>query len=253
MPQFIDQPEAIRMLLLLERWRPAVKKTVSILVGDTDAGLLRLLKRALPASSYTLLHIPSGGLVERITVQSPDLVFLSSDDLDTCAAIRRRWQHLPIVILESEADEQVAVRALNQGADDYIGAPFGMDELAARVRALLRRTQENNIEGEEPEVVQSSDGYLSLNTVSRQVLVGGQAVRLTPTEFELLRQLMLHAGKVLTHRDLLRRVWGPEYGDEDDYVRVYIRQLRCKVEAEPAHPRYIQTEPGVGYVFRSPP
>jgi two-component system KDP operon response regulator KdpE len=110
--------------------------------------------------------------------------------------------------------------------------------------------QDANIDSE-PGVLVSEDGYIHMDIPSRQVRVGTQEVRLTPTEFELLRQLMLYAGKVLTHRSLLRAVWGPEYGEEADYLRVYVRQLRLKVEAEPSRPKYILTEPGIGYVFRS--
>jgi two-component system KDP operon response regulator KdpE len=116
----------------------------------------------------------------------------------------------------------------------------------------MRRSNAKDVINErEPEVLKSEDGYLHMDIVRRQVRAGMHDVRLTPTEFELLRQLMLHAGKVLTHRALLRAVWGPEYGEEADYLRVYVRQLRLKVEAEPSKPRYIVTEPGIGYVFRS--
>ncbi len=133
--------------------------------------------------------------------------------------------------------------------------PFHGEELLARVRAHLRRVQvreEAPVPACESEVLTSGDGALSLDIAHRLVRVGTKEVRLTPTEFELLRQLMLHEGKVLTHRMLLRNAWGPEYGEESNYLRVYIRQLRCKVEEEPAHPRYILTEPGVGYAFQSP-
>jgi two-component system KDP operon response regulator KdpE len=157
-------------------------------------------------------------------------------------------------VLSAITEEKQKVEALDLGADDYLTKPFSNDELQARVRACLRRASlaeagagETSIQ---PDILQSDDGYLFMNVMRRQVRAGQQDVRLTPTEFELLRQLMLYAGKVLTHRTLLRAVWGPEYGEEADYLRVYVRQLRLKVEVEPSRPRYILTEPGIGYVFR---
>ena len=150
------------------------------------------------------------------------------------------------------SEDSQKVEALDLGADDYLTKPFSNDELQARVRACLRRAGAAETAGEQPsEILSSDDGYLYMNVVRRQVRAGEQDVRLTPTEFELLRQLMMHAGKVLTHRSLLRAVWGPEYGEEADYLRVYVRQLRLKVEVEPSRPRYILTEPGIGYVFRT--
>jgi two-component system KDP operon response regulator KdpE len=144
------------------------------------------------------------------------------------------------------------VQALDKGADDYLTKPFNNDELLARVRACLRRAA-NVSEGmdvQQPEVLSSEDGHISIDILRRLVRAGTQEIKLTPTEFELLHQLMLHAGKVMTHRALLQAVWGPEYGEETDYLRVYVRQLRLKIEKEPSQPKYILTEPGVGYVFR---
>ncbi len=159
---------------------------------------------------------------------------------------------VPIIVLSAVTEEKQKVRALDLGADDYLTKPFSNDELQARVRACLRRAQVTEVTSErEPEELCSEDGYLYMNTARRMVRAGENEVRLTPTEFELLRQLMLYAGKVLTHRSLLRAVWGPEYGEEADYLRVYVRQLRLKVEVEPSRPRYILTEPGIGYVFRT--
>jgi two-component system KDP operon response regulator KdpE len=154
-------------------------------------------------------------------------------------------------VLSAATDEKLKVRALDLGADDYLTKPFSQDELQARVRACLRRAQTSMVANEkEPEILVTDNGYLYMDIVRRQVRAGNQEIRLTPTEFELLQQLMLNAGKVLTHRALLRAVWGPEYGEEADYLRVYIRQLRLKVEVEPSRPQYILTEPGIGYVFR---
>ena len=174
------------------------------------------------------------------------------DGLEVCKQIRQLLPAVPVIVLSARTEEKQKVRALDLGADDYLTKPFGNEELEARVRACLRRsmavatTQEH-----EPEILSTEDGYLRMHVTQRQVRVGDQEVRLTPTEFELLRQLMLYAGKVLTHRSLLRAVWGPEYGEEADYLRVYVRQLRRKVEVDPSRPRYIQTEPGIGYFFRS--
>src|SRR5439155_19840997 len=174
------------------------------------------------------------------------------DGLEVCRQGRLSMK-TPIIVLSALTEEKQKVEALDLGADDYLTKPFSNDELQARVRACLRRasSSENGKElSGQPEILQSEDGYLYMNVVKRQVRAGDRDIRLTPTEFELLRQLMLYAGKVLTHRSLLRAVWGREYGEEADYLRVYVRQLRLKVEKEPSNPRYIITEPGIGYVFR---
>jgi len=191
-------------------------------------------------------------------MHQPDLILLDLwlpgeiDGLGVCRRVRQ-WTQTPIIVLSARKEEKQKVEALDLGADDYLTKPFSNEELLARVRACLRRaagrTETESLQ--QPEILQTEDGYLSMNTVRRQVRVGDQEVKLTPTEFELLRQLMLHAGKVLTHRSLLRAVWGPEYGEEADYLRVYVRQLRLKVEVKPSQPRYILTEPGVGYVFQA--
>ncbi len=194
-----------------------------ILVVDDEPSIQRILRRNLAISGYEVLVAETGEqALEMVRINQPDLILL---DL---------W-------LPGEID----------GIEVCTQVPFNNEELLARVRACLRRVA-NVSEGEnaqQPEILTSEDGYLSMNVVRRQVRAGSQEVKLTPTEFELLRQLMLHAGKVLTHRALLRAVWGPEYGEEADYLRVYVRQLRLKIEVEPSQPRYILTEPGVGYVF----
>jgi two-component system KDP operon response regulator KdpE len=195
--------------------------------------------------------------VEVARLHLPDLILLDiclPDDLsgvDVCVQVRKFTQ-APIIVLSAVTEEKQKVTALDRGADDYLTKPFSNEELQARVRACLRRARVRETANDEnAEVLISEDEYIYMDIARRQVRVGGQEVRLTPTEFELLRQLMLHAGKVLTHRSLLRSVWGPEYGEEADYLRVYVRQLRLKVESEPSHPKYILTEPGIGYVFRS--
>lgn len=229
-----------------------------ILVVDDEAPIQRILRRNLTMSGYEVFVAENGKqAVEMVRLHQPDLILLDLcmpgelDGLDVCAKVRQSVQ-TPIIVLSAVTEEKQKVRALDLGADDYLTKPFGNDELQARVRACLRRahTTETQVESG-PEMLISDDGYLTMNVPRRQVKAGENDVRLTPTEFELLRQLMTYAGKVLTHRSLLRAVWGPEYGEEADYLRVYIRQLRRKVEIEPSRPRYILTEPGIGYVFRS--
>ncbi len=228
-----------------------------ILVVDDEPPIQRILRRSLVANGYEVLVADNGkGAIEMIRLHQPDLVLLDLcmpgelDGLDVCVWIRESMQ-TPIIVLSAVTEEKKKVRALDLGADDYLTKPFGNDELLARVRACLRRAHVSETSSEnEPEILTSEDGYLYMDVARRLVRAGKQEVRLTPTEFELLRQLMLYAGKVLTHRSLLRAVWGPEYGEESDYLRVYVRQLRLKVEMEPSRPQYILTEPGIGYVFR---
>jgi two-component system KDP operon response regulator KdpE len=229
-----------------------------ILVVDDEAPIQRILRRNLTMSGYEVFVAENGKqAVEMVRLHQPDLILLDLcmpgelDGLDVCAKVRQSVQ-TPIIVLSAVTEEKQKVRALDLGADDYLTKPFGNDELQARVRACLRRAHTTEAQVESgPEMLISDDGYLTMNVPRRQVKAGENDVRLTPTEFELLRQLMTYAGKVLTHRSLLRAVWGPEYGEEADYLRVYIRQLRRKVEIEPSRPRYILTEPGIGYVFRS--
>ncbi|MEO8971529.1 MAG: response regulator transcription factor [Ktedonobacteraceae bacterium] len=232
-----------------------------ILVVDDEPPIQRMLRRNLIASGYEVLIASEGNqAIEMIRLFQPDLILLDLclpgelNGLDVCAYVRNETLRIPVIVLSALTDEKRKVQALDEGADDYLTKPFSNDELQARVRVCLRRasTMEpgNDMIGQ-TQILKSDDGYLSMNVVGRQVRAGEQEVRLTPTEFELLRQLMLYAGKVLTHRSLLRAVWGPEYGEEADYLRVYVRQLRRKVEVDPSRPRYILTEPGIGYVFRS--
>ncbi len=228
-----------------------------ILVVDDEPPIQRILRRNLTVSGYEVLIAENGAqAVELARAHQPDLILLDLwlpgeiDGIGVCAQMRQ-WTQVPIIVLSARTDEKQKVLALDMGADDYLTKPFNNDELLARVRACLRRAANisEREKTQQPEILTSEDSYLSVNIARRQVRVGSQEVKLTPTEFELLLQLMLHAGKVLTHRTLLRAVWGPEYGEEADYLRVYVRQLRLKIEVEPSRPRYILTEPGVGYVF----
>jgi two-component system KDP operon response regulator KdpE len=228
-----------------------------ILVVDDEPPIQRTLRRNLMASGYEVLIAENGVQALEIALQhQPDLILLDLympgdiSGLDVCVRVRE-VSRVPIIVLSAANEEKLKVRALDLGADDYLTKPFSQEELQARVRACLRRAQTSMMANEkEPQVLVTDNGYLSMDIARRQVRAGDQEIRLTPTEFELLQQLMLNAGKVLTHRALLRAVWGPEYGEEADYLRVYIRQLRLKVEKEPSRPQYIITEPGIGYVFR---
>jgi two-component system KDP operon response regulator KdpE len=229
-----------------------------VLVVDDEPAIQRTLRRSLMVAGYEVLIANNGGqAVEVARLHLPDLILLDIclpgdlSGVDVCVQVRKFTQ-APIIVLSAVTEEKQKVIALDRGADDYLTKPFSNEELQARVRACLRRARVRETANDEnAEVLISEDEYIYMDIARRQVRAGGQEVRLTPTEFELLRQLMLHAGRVLTHRSLLRAVWGPEYGEEADYLRVYIRQLRLKVESEPSHPKYILTEPGIGYVFRS--
>ncbi len=228
-----------------------------ILVVDDDPPIQRILRRNLSVSGYEVLVADNGeDALEMVQLHKPDLILLDLglpgevDGMDVCRQVRE-WTQTPIIVVSARTEEVHKVEALDLGADDYLTKPFSNGELQARVRACLRRA--SSTEGtndQSSQILRSDDGYLYMDVMRRQVRAGERDVRLTPTEFELLRQLMLYAGKVLTHRVLLRAVWGPEYGEEADYLRVYVRQLRIKVEVEPSSPRYILTEPGIGYVFR---
>jgi two-component system, OmpR family, KDP operon response regulator KdpE len=230
-----------------------------ILVVDDELPIQRILRRNLSVSGYDVLVADDGEqAVEMARAHQPDLILLDLclpgelDGLEVCRQVRLTMQ-TPIIVLSALTEEKQKVEALDLGADDYLTKPFSNDELQARVRACLRRANSSENGGDspgQPEILRSEDGYLYMHILQRLVRAGERDVRLTPTEFEVLRQLMLNAGKVLTHRTLLRAVWGPEYGEEADYLRVYVRQLRLKVETEPSKPRYIITEPGIGYVFR---
>ena len=235
-------------------------KRTRILVVDDEPPIQRILKRSLTANGYDVFVAENGKqALDMAFRHQPDLILLDLylpgeiSGLEVCQEVRKVMQKVPIIVLSAIVEERQKVRALDLGADDYLTKPFSNEELQARVRACLRRASATiEAQGATAEMLQSEDGHIQMNVVRRQVRVGGQEIRLTPTEFELLRQLLLSAGKVLTHRSLLRAIWGPEYGEEADYLRVYIRQLRLKVETEPSHPQYILTEPGIGYVFRSP-
>ena len=227
-----------------------------ILVVDDDPPIQRILRRNLSVSGYEVLVANNGeDALEMVQVHKPDLILLDLglpgevDGMEVCRQVRE-WTQTPIIILSARTEEGHKVEALDLGADDYLTKPFSNGELQARVRVCLRRASSTEGTGGQPsQILCTDDGYLYMDVMRHQVRVGGRDIRLTRTEFELLRHFMLYAGKVLTHRSLLQAVWGPEYGEEADYLRVYVRQLRLKIEVEPSSPRYILTEPGIGYVF----
>jgi len=221
-----------------------------VLVVDDEPPIRKLLRLGLAAQGYEVLEAPSGGAALDLLDQSPNLIILDlglpdMQGHELLKTIRSRNDNVPIVILSSRDDEAGKVQALDSGADDYVTKPFGMDELLARMRAALRHQLQ--IHGEQPVF---RVGELSVDLVRRIVKVGEREVKLSPKEYDLLRVLVQHAGKVLTHRFLLHALWDDL--TDAQYLRVYVRQLRQKIEAEPEQPKYILTETGIGYRLRAP-
>jgi two-component system KDP operon response regulator KdpE len=225
----------------------------TVLVVDDEPPIVRFLRTSLTAVGHRVVTAEdAAGALAMLIVEKPDVVILDlglpdRSGFDVIAEIRKR-SALPIIVLSARSDERSKVQALDLGADDYIGKPFGMAELTARVRAALRHRLQ--AQGEFPTFV---SGDLTVDLVRRHVTRDGQEVKLSPKEFELLRHLVAHAGKVLTHRHLLREVWGPAQSDDVQYLRVFIRGLRQKLEPDPTRPRHILTELGVGYRLQLPP
>ncbi|HET8526701.1 MAG TPA: response regulator transcription factor [Actinomycetota bacterium] len=224
-----------------------------ILVVDDEQQILRAVRRALAARGYDVVTAADGedALVEA-EASSPDLVVLDlnlpdMDGLDVCRRLRA-WTRVPILILSVREDESGKVEALDLGADDYLTKPFGVEELLARVRALLRRTQPGGSEPPRFEV----DG-VTIDLMARRVVRDEADVHLTKTEWALLQALAEHPGKLLTHRWLLERVWGPGYQEDVEVLRVFVSQLRKKVEPNPTRPTLILTDPGVGYRWTAEP
>ena len=225
-----------------------IMSTPTILVVDDEPQIRRVMRTTLSSNGYTVIEARSGEeALESIRNERPELVLLDVNmpgmsGLETCREIRNQ-SDVAIIMLTVRNSEHDKVLALDAGADDYVVKPFGMEELLARIRAALRRTSLA-----EPVAPYISDD-LEIDFERRKLLVNGQPVRLTPKEFDLLRHLVANQGKPLEHRRLLQAVWGPDYGDETEYLRVFINQLRKKIEPDPAHPKYIHTDPWVGYRF----
>ncbi|NJC70008.1 response regulator [Planosporangium thailandense] len=220
----------------------------SVLIVDDDRQLLRALRVNLTARDYQVLLAPDGATGLALAGRHrPDLVIVDlglpdMDGVEVVAGIRG-WSSVPVIVLSARHTEQAKVNALDAGADDYVTKPFGIEELLARIRAALRRAVAG---GNEP-VVRTET--LTIDLAAKRVERDGATVRLTPTEWHLLEVLVRHAGKLVTHRQLLREVWGPACETEVNYLRVYLAQLRGKLETDPAHPRHLVTEPGMGYRF----
>jgi two-component system KDP operon response regulator KdpE len=222
-----------------------------ILVVDDDPQIRRVMKATLVGHNYEVVEARTGEeALETMPGESPNLILLDMNmpgmgGLETCRTIRA-GSDTPVIILSVRNTEKDKVAALDAGADDYVTKPFGIEELLARIRAALRRTSPEG----GPRAFHSAG--LEIDFETRRVRAGGADVRLTPKEFELLRYLVAHAGKPVTHRELLQAVWGPDYGDEPEYLRVFINQVRKKIEANPAKPKYVVTVPWVGYQFVEP-
>ena len=217
-----------------------------ILVIDDEKQIRRMLNAALTGFGYDVAEAAHGheGL-NQAAIFHPDLIILDLGlpDLDGTEVVKRlrEWTPIPIIILSVREHEAEKIKALDLGADDYITKPFGMGELLARIRVALRHTAKTE---DEPVL---SFGELTVDLAHRRVMLKGEELKLTPTEYEILKYLALQAGRVVTHRQLLKTIWGPNYQDDTHYLRIYVGQLRRKIETDPSQPTYILTESGVGY------
>lgn len=220
-----------------------------ILVVDDEPQILRVMRTSLPARGYDVRTASDGGqALDEIRRQAPDLIVLDlampeMGGLDVCQRVRE-FSAVPIIVLSAKGAEGDKIAALDMGADDYVTKPFSLDELLARVRAVLRRALMSDVE-----TAVLSVGELTIHTTERRVTMSGVEIKLTPKEFEVLKYLASNSGKVVTHRTLLHAVWGLQATEQTEYLRVFINQLRRKIEPDPQKPRYIITEPWVGYRF----
>ncbi|MGZ8397527.1 MAG: response regulator [Gemmatimonadales bacterium] len=229
------------------------RPTPLLLLIEDEAPMRRFLRAAMTGHDYRLVEAATAkeGLAQAAS-RNPDVILLDlglpdADGLEVTRQLRE-WSSTPIIVLSARGQEQDKVRALDLGADDYITKPFGVEELLARIRVALRHA--SLPPGGAPEPVFTA-GDLTVDLAKRQVLRGGQEVHLTPTEYKLLVALIRHAGKLLTHRQLLQEVWGNNYINQTHYLRIYVMQLRQKIEPDPTQPRLLLTEPGVGYRFNA--
>jgi two-component system, OmpR family, KDP operon response regulator KdpE len=219
-----------------------------VLVVDDEPQIVRGLRVVLQNAGYRVEEATTKReALDALSFRPPDAIVLDlllpdGDGVEVTTEIRR-WSRVPIVVLSAVGDEQQKVRALDAGADDYVTKPFGTEELVARLRAVLRRRSE---EGDSAVTV----GELAIDLADRSVHRNGEEVHLTPIEFDLLSKLAEHPGRLVTHRQLLQEVWGPGYEDETHYLRVHFAHVRAKIEPDPSNPRYVITEPGIGYRLR---
>jgi two-component system KDP operon response regulator KdpE len=220
-----------------------------VLVVEDEPQMLRFLRASLGAHGYHLVEATTGaaGMTEAATRQ-PDVILLDLGlpDIDGLEVTRRlrEWTRTPIIVLSARGRDEDKIKALDEGADDYLTKPFSVDELLARIRVALRHVAQSTSGKEEPVF---SVGDLRVDLTRREVFLGKEEVHLTPTEYRLLTTLIKYAGRVVTHRQLLKEVWGPSYVEQTHYLRVFVGQLRQKLEREPAKPRYLTNEPGIGY------
>jgi two-component system KDP operon response regulator KdpE len=223
---------------------------IVVLVIEDDAQIRRFLRASLASQGYRLLEAVTGEEGIRLAASHrPDLIILDLGlpDMDGLRVARgiRKIATTPIVVLSARGQERDKIDALDAGADDYVTKPFGVGELLARMRVALRHAAREGMDPQDEPVFEVADLHVDL--VRRNVRLRGEEVHLTPIEYKILAALVRHAGRVLTHRQLLQEVWGPSFGDQTHYLRVYMQQLRKKLEDTPAHPHYLRTEPGVGY------
>jgi two-component system KDP operon response regulator KdpE len=223
---------------------------LKILIVDDEPPIRKLLRMGLTTQGYQILEATNGKTALELLSKEPDLVILDLGLPDIqghelLRMIRARNESVPVVVLSSRGDEAGKVQALDFGADDYVTKPFGMDELLARMRAALRHQLQ--VHGERPVF---RVGELSVDLVRRVVKIGSKDIKLSPKEYDLLRLLVQHAGKVLTHKYLLAELWDAQ--TDAQYLRVYVRQLRQKIEADPERPQFVLTETGIGYRLRAP-
>jgi len=236
-------------------------KKVRILCVEDDPQMRNFLLAQLKARGFQVQAVRDGAqAIDIAALFQPQLVLLdlALPSLDGLTFLRRlrEWSNAPVIVLSAHDEEPIKIKALDLGADDYLTKPFSLNELLARVRVALRRTEEamrlrNSIgsgDGQRPFYRCGGENGLVVDFAHRQVRSGGHEVHLTPTEYDLLCELTRNAGKVLTHRELLQRVWGPDYSGENTYLRTFVRHLRRKLEPDPAQPRFLLNEPGVGYL-----
>ncbi len=223
----------------------------TVLVVDDEPRILRFVRAELESAGFRVVTASEGSsALEAVETEVPDLVVLDvimpgMDGFEVLRRLRGR-RAVPVILLTARGNDADKVRGLDLGADDYLTKPFSPDELSARIRAVLRRTSSAT---KSPTAARFEVGELMVDFDRRKVVVGGKAVQMSRTEWQLLQQLALNAGKVMLHEELLVRTWGPEYREDVEYLRVWVSRLRRKIEGDPAHPAYLRTVPGVGYVL----